>query len=66
MKNVLHVIPTGSNEPVHTASEQCSCQPLEEYRNLFIHNSLYYKEKFHRADSIGGNLKWVHVYEKLT
>lgn len=62
----IHIIPTGSAEPLHHAHSQCWCFPLLDHEagsDLLIHNAKDNRERFERQGITLPNRNWCLVFE---
>lgn len=64
MKQRVHIIPIGHQEPLHQASLECWCHPLEK-EGVVIHNAKDCREKLERQGFVGGG-PWCLVQENIS
>ena len=65
MKQRVHIIPIGNQEPLHQASLECWCHPLEK-EGVVIHNAKDCREKLERQGVSGAGGPWCLICEKQT
>lgn len=62
MIQTIHVIPVGGTEPLHAASGDCWCSPLQKASDLYIHHAKDNRERWERKGIIDQDAPWVLVY----
>ncbi len=64
VRKIVHVIPVGGEEPLHSGCRQCHCQPLfKEDELIVVHHAWDLREKLERQGiSTPGN-GWVQILE---
>lgn len=66
MNQRMHVIPIGHPEPLHDATMQCWCHPLEKDDGMIaVHNAKDCREKWERQGIIDQDKPWIIAYENL-
>ncbi len=64
MKERIHLIPVGGDEPLHTCSvEHCFCHPLLDDEGVVTHNALDLREARERHGRNRPGENWVLVKE---
>lgn len=64
VRKIVHCIPVGGDEPLHSACRQCHCQPLfKEDELIVVHNAWDLREKLERQGVPTPGRSWVNILE---
>ena len=62
---IIHVIPVGGEEPMHTCHAACFCYPLEDQDGLMVHHAKDLRESRERHGRNRPDENWVLVEQVL-